>query len=269
MANITKTQVQNNITERISNKTEAHSITKDNVATTLLEILDLIPDISSQDFSFTIPSPDDFTLKPPTIDTTKAYFYCSVAGDYSLPDGNTLNVAQGEQALIIYKNNQWTKQTLNILAQDITNADKNTIASQYLVHTIFNTLNSKISQVETKIPVITDLLSIQQAEQQFVALTDYNSDNDTITKRLDTLETTQNNNLYTYERITDQINGKNTIFRTTKKFIKGSTRVYLNGQRYFKDISYTENENLQGIIVNDTLPDANDIFVIEALFVNE
>lgn len=269
MADITKTQVKKNIAERITDKTETHSITKDNVATTLLEILDLIPDISSQDFSFTVPSPDDLTLKPPTIDTTKAYFYCPVAGEYSLPDGNILNVEQGEQALIIYKNNQWTKLTLNTLAQDTANADKNAIASQYLAYTILNTLNSKISQVEKKIPTITDLLSTEQAEQQFVALTDYNSNNDSITKRLDTLETTQNNNLYTYERITDQANGKNTTFRTTKKFIKGSTRVYLNGQRYFKDISYTENENLQGIVVSDTLPEANDIFVIEALFITE
>lgn len=268
MADITKTQVQNNIAERITNKTEAHSITKTDVSTTLLEILDLIPDIASQDFSFDVLT-DDVVSIPPDFNDNTAFFYCPASGSYSLPDGSSLSVAEGEQALIYFKNNKWSKLTLNTLAQDVQNANKNSLASQYLVYTIFNTLNAKISQVEKKIPTITDLLSIEQAEKQFVSLTDYNSNNEAINKRLDNLDITQNNNVYTYERLTDQADGKNVNFRTTKKFIQGSTRVYLNGQRYFKDISYIENSNLQGITINDTLPEANDVFVIEALFVSE
>lgn len=59
--------------------------------------------------------------------------------------------------------------------------------------------------------------------------------------------------------------GVNSTFTTTRNFVAGSTAVYLNGQRYFAGVSYTE-VGANSIKISDILPEADDVLMIEAVF---
>lgn len=266
MAEITKTQLQNNIASRISDKTQKGSITKTDVATTLLELLSLIPECNIlSPFSFTIllPENDRAPLPTPREDKAPIYCYCPKAGSY-YQDSTALSVAEGETALLVYENSIWRKVTLNTLAQNLNNVDKNSLASQYLVNQIYQDLSSKLSEVKDNIPSTSEFLTNTQAQSTYLTQKDYQADQTSWEERLSNIE--NNTSLYSYELLSSQADGTNSLFTTTKPFLKDSTRVFFNGQRFFNGISYTEEENCHAIKISDNLPNKDDVIVIEAIF---
>lgn len=267
MATISKNQIEDNISTRIIQKTGKASITKNDVATTLLEMLTYTYEQDEEIRGLSLYVMGDGRVLPRTSEGIKLFCICSQAGIYTNEE-NTINltVREGEHCILYYDGNTWEKMTINTLAQDINSSDKNILASQYLVKTLYDRLNNRITTIGEAIPDVSGLLTQTIADGRYVLDTDYSNDRDAMELRISNLEK-YNGAVYSYELLSSQADGKNPLFSTSRKFIAGSTRVYLNGQRYFRDISYVEEVDNQSIRVQDTLPERNDIFVIEAIFI--
>lgn len=276
MAEITKAEVSEHIQTRIRNKTQKGSITKDDIADTLEEILGLInicncPYINNDDMRtipFTFHSLGTLrelpTVRQENNTDIPMYCYASQSGTYMTEDkGQSFVVAEGEKAMIIYNNGKWEKITAEELAQDITKESKDTAVSQYLAKKIYNTLLGKIEAAEKKIPsdyLTNESLKDTATQEDLAKLRkDLEADID---------EVMQARQIYSAEQLVGA-DGRNTVFVTSKKYVSGSTRVYLNGQRYFNGISYNEQNDNKTIKITDTLPEKDDIIVVEAIFLPE
>lgn len=267
MATISKKQIEDNISTRIIQKTGKASITKNDIATTLLEMLTFSYEQYEEIRGLAIYVMDERRVLPNTTEGVRLFCICSQAGRYTDEEETVgLIVNDGEHCILYYDGNTWEKMTINTLAQDINSSDKNSLASQYLVKTLYDRLNNRITTIGETIPDVSGLLTQTIADGRYVLDTDYSNDKDAMEVRVANLEK-YNGAVYSYELLSSQADGKNTLFSTSRKFIAGSTRVYLNGQRYFRDISYVEEIDNQSIRVQDTLPERNDIFVIEAIFI--
>lgn len=267
MATISKNQIEDNISTRIIQKTGKASITKNDVATTLLEMLTYTYEQDEEIRGLSLYVMGDGRVLPRTSEGVRLFCICSQAGIYTNEE-NTINltVREGDHVILYYDGNNWDNLVVNRLAQDINNADKNILVSQYLVHNLYNTLKNSIGNVRDSIPDVSGFLTQAAGDRRYVLDNDYATDRDAMELRISNLEK-YNGAVYSYELLSSQADGKNTLFSTSRKFIAGSTRVYLNGQRYFRDISYVEENDSQSIRVQDTLPERNDIFAIEAIFI--
>ncbi len=267
MATISKNQIEDNISTRIIQKTEEASITKNDIATTLLEMLTYTYEQDEEIRGLAIYVMNKRRVLPNTTEGVRLFCICSQAGRYTDEEETVgLIVNDGEHCILYYDGNTWEKMTINTLAQDINSSDKNILASQYLVKTLYDRLNNSIGNVRDSIPDVSGFLTQAAGDGRYVSDNDYSTDRDAMELRISNLEK-YNGSVYSYELLSSQADGKNTLFSTSRKFIAGSTRVYLNGQRYFRDISYVEEIDNQSIRVQDTLPERNDIFVIEAIFI--
>lgn len=267
MATISKNQIEDNIASRIIYKTEEGSISKNDVATTLLEMLTYTYEQDEEIRGFALHVMGERRVLPNTAEGVRLFCICSQSGEYTNEEETvTLTVNDGEHVILYYDGNTWEKLVVNTLAQDIENAEKNVLVSQYLAKRIYDTLSNSITTVRESIPDVSGLLTQTAADGRYVLDTDYNTDKDAMEVRVANLEK-YNGAVYSYELLSSQADGRNTLFKTSKKFVAGSTRVYLNGQRYFAGISYTEENDNESIRVQDELPDRNDIFVIEAIFI--
>lgn len=57
------------------------------------------------------------------------------------------------------------------------------------------------------------------------------------------------------EAATDVVNGVNTLFSTSKKYVAGTLRVDLNGQQLVKDSDYSETTDQTFTMINPPLDD--------------
>lgn len=288
------------IDENITNKTERGSITPTIHGTTLTTVIDVIAAELSQLKALTPLSvleniqvaPNDNTLPDIEEQGQTSLFLAMKKATYTTTDkSQTIEVADGEKALIRYNGEQWEKITIDNLAQDILGESYDKAASQYLVKKLNYELTKRLNEIN-----LSDYLTKEEAKSLI-------SNNDAVRKDLSdisawggTLTDFEDGRLYIYDIVNDEyhyINGrtlKNLLFtdttvnvmnnkeyiqmkitagqssaclEETKNFVFESSKININGLTKYPTIDYTKVSDTEVNFTNYIF-DENDVVVLEA-----
>lgn len=287
------------INENITNKTERASITPTIHGATLMAIVDFFDAEISQSETLTplnilgdIQVPPQDKVLPDMEEGQTRIYLATTKATYTTTDGSqTISVADGEKALIRYNGEQWEKETIDNLAQDISEASYDKAASQYLVKKINYELTKQLTAITESGYITKDevkgLITSDDAVRK--DLSDVNAFGGTMTDFED-------GRFYIYDIVNDTycyINGralKDLLLTDTtvnvmsnkayiqmsitagssvaridkdKSFVFASSKVCINGLSKYPNIDYTKVSDTE-ITFTDYVFDENDVVVMEA-----
>lgn len=272
---MTRLELEQLLYDKILSKTEIGSISKSDVQECIIAV-------ASYAESFTTEVVNDRLLDVEELEsnTRVAYvetnkpkqFFIKEAGEYTFfIDGDeiiafeqTINV--GDTCLINWDGAKAKSVILSSLAQDYNGKNKQVAISQFALNLLSQKVNNKADITRLDEYVYKDLSGIAEIKDltgtdMFVRVYDQKAMED---KKIRLSLFNQDNAQLKTQELLGTKDEKNQTFTCRNPYMLGTSRVYVNGVRYFKDISYKEVDDTT-ITFGTYAPKSDDVLMIESI----
>lgn len=272
---MTRLELEQLLYDKILSKTEIGSISKSDVQECIIAV-------ASYAESFTTEVVNDRLLDVEELEsnTRVAYvetnkpkqFFIKEAGEYTFfIDGDeiiafeqTINV--GDTCLINWDGAKAKSVILSSLAQDYNGKNKQVAISQFALNLLSQKVNNKADITRLDEYVYKDLSGIAEIKDltgtdMFVRVYDQKAMED---KKIRLSLFNQDNAQLKTQELLGTKDEKNRTFTCRTPYMLGTSRVYVNGVRYFKDISYKEVDDTT-ITFGTYAPKSDDVLMIESI----
>ena len=272
---MTRLELEQLLYDKILSKTEIGSISKSDVQECIIAV-------ASYAESFTTEVVNDRLLDVEELEsnTRVAYvetnkpkqFFIKEAGEYTFfIDGDeiiafeqTINV--GDTCLINWDGAKAKSVILSSLAQDYNGKNKQVAISQFALNLLSQKVNNKADITRLDEYVYKDLSGISEIKDltgtdMFVRVYDQKAMED---KKIRLSLFNQDNAQLKTQELLGTKDEKNQTFTCRNPYMLGTSRVYVNGVRYFKDISYKEVDDTT-ITFGTYAPKSDDVLMIESI----
>ena len=272
---MTRLELEQLLYDKILSKTEIGSISKSDVQECIIAV-------ASYAESFTTEVVNDRLLDVEELEsnTRVAYvetnkpkqFFIKEAGEYTFfIDGDeiiafeqTINV--GDTCLINWDGAKAKSVILSSLAQDYNGKNKQVAISQFALNLLSQKVNNKADITRLDEYVYKDLSEIAEIKDltgtdMFVRVYDQKAMED---KKIRLSLFNQDNAQLKTQELLGTKDEKNQTFTCRNPYMLGTSRVYVNGVRYFKDISYKEVDDTT-ITFGTYAPKSDDVLMIESI----
>lgn len=272
---MTRLELEQLLYDKILSKTEIGSISKSDVQECIIAV-------ASYAESFTTGVVNDRLLDVEEVqsNTRVAYvetnkpkqFFIKEAGAYTFfIDGDeiiafeqTINV--GDTCLINWDGAKAKSVILSSLAQDYNGKNKQVAISQFALNLLSQKVNNKADITRLDEYVYKDLSGIAEIKDltgtdMFVRVYDQKAMED---KKIRLSLFNQDNAQLKTQELLGTKDEKNQTFTCRNPYMLGTSRVYVNGVRYFKDISYKEVDDTT-ITFGTYAPKSDDVLMIESI----
>ena len=272
---MTRLELEQLLYDKILSKTEIGSISKSDVQECIIAV-------ASYAESFTTEVVNDRLLDVEELEsnTRVAYvetnkpkqFFIKEAGEYTFfIDGDeiiafeqTINV--GDTCLINWDGAKAKSVILSSLAQDYNGKNKQVAISQFALNVLSQKVNNKADITRLDEYVYKDLSGIAEIKDltgtdMFVRVYDQKAMED---KKIRLSLFNQDNAQLKTQELLGTKDEKNRTFTCRNPYMLGTSRVYVNGVRYFKDISYKEVDDTT-ITFGTYAPKSDDVLMIESI----
>ena len=272
---MTRLELEQLLYDKILSKTEIGSISKSDVQECIIAV-------ASYAEGFTTEVVNDRLLDVEEIEsnTRVAYvetnkpkqFFIKEAGEYTFfIDGDeiiafeqTINV--GDTCLINWDGAKAKSVILSSLAQDYNGKNKQVAISQFALNLLSQKVNNKADITRLDEYVYKDLSEIAEIKDltgtdMFVRVYDQKAMED---KKIRLSLFNQDNAQLKTQELLGTKDEKNQTFTCRNPYMLGTSRVYVNGVRYFKDISYKEVDDTT-ITFGTYAPKSDDVLMIESI----
>ena len=272
---MTRLELEQLLYDKILSKTEIGSISKSDVQECIIAV-------ASYAESFTTGVVNDRLLDVEELksNTRVAYvetnkpkqFFIKEAGEYTFfIDGDeiiafqqTINV--GDTCLINWDGAKAKSVILSSLAQDYNGKNKQVAISQFALNLLSQKVNNKADITRLDEYVYKDLSGIAEIKDltgtdMFVRVYDQKAMED---KKIRLSLFNQDNAQLKTQELLGTKDEKNQTFTCRNPYMLGTSRVYVNGVRYFKDISYKEVDDTT-ITFGTYAPKSDDVLMIESI----
>ena len=272
---MTRLELEQLLYDKILSKTEIGSISKSDVQECIIAV-------ASYAESFTTEVVNDRLLDVEELEsnTRVAYvetnkpkqFFIKEAGEYTFfIDGDeiiafeqTINV--GDTCLINWDGAKAKSVILSSLAQDYNGKNKQVAISQFALNALSQKVNNKADITRLDEYVYKDLSEIKEIKDltgtdMFVRVYDQKAMED---KKIRLSLFNQDNAQLKTQELLGTKDEKNQTFTCRNPYMLGTSRVYVNGVRYFKDISYKEVDDTT-ITFGTYAPKSDDVLMIESI----
>lgn len=272
---MTRLELEQLLYDRILSKTEIGSISKSDVQECIIAV-------ASYAEGFTTEVVNDRLLDVEEIEsnTRVAYvetnkpkqFFIKEAGEYTFfIDGDeiiafeqTINV--GDTCLINWDGAKAKSVILSSLAQDYNGKNKQVAISQFALNLLSQKVNNKADITRLDEYVYKDLSGIAEIKDltgtdMFVRVYDQKAMED---KKIRLSLFNQDNAQLKTQELLGTKDASNRTFTCRNPYMLGTSRVYVNGVRYFKDISYKEVDDTT-ITFETYAPKSDDVLMIESI----
>ena len=272
---MTRLELEQLLYDKILSKTEIGSISKSDVQECIIAV-------ASYAESFTTGVVNDRLLDVEEVqsNTRVAYvetnkpkqFFIKEAGEYTFfIDGDeiiafqqTINV--GDTCLINWDGAKAKSVILSSLAQDYNGKNKQVAISQFALNLLSQKVNNKADITRLDEYVYKDLSGIAEIKDltgtdMFVRVYDQKAMED---KKIRLSLFNQDNAQLKTQELLGTKDEKNRTFTCRSPYMLGTSRVYVNGVRYFKDISYKEVDDTT-ITFGTYAPKSDDVLMIESI----
>ena len=272
---MTRLELEQLLYDKILSKTEIGSISKSDVQECIIAV-------ASYAESFTTEVVNDRLLDVEELEsnTRVAYvetnkpkqFFIKEAGQYTFfIDGDeiiafeqTINV--GDTCLINWDGAKAKSVILSSLAQDYNGKNKQVATSQFALNLLSQKVNNKADITRLDEYVYKDLSGISEIKDltgtdMFVRVYDQKAMED---KKIRLSLFNQDNAQLKTQELLGTKDEKNQTFTCRNPYMLGTSRVYVNGVRYFKDISYKEVDDTT-ITFGTYAPKSDDVLMIESI----
>ena len=272
---MTRLELEQLLYDKILSKTEIGSISKSDVQECIIAV-------ASYAESFTTEVVNDRLLDVEELEsnTRVAYvetnkpkqFFIKEAGEYTFfIDGDeiiafeqTINV--GDTCLINWDGAKAKSVILSSLAQDYNGKNKQVAISQFALNALSQKVNNKADITRLDEYVYKDLSGIAEIKDltgtdMFVRVYDQKAMED---KKIRLSLFNQDNAQLKTQELLGTKDEKNQTFTCRNPYMLGTSRVYVNGVRYFKDISYKEVDDTT-ITFGTYAPKSDDVLMIESI----
>ena len=272
---MTRLELEQLLYDKILSKTEIGSISKSDVQECIIAV-------ASYAESFTTEVVNDRLLDVEELEsnTRVAYvetnkpkqFFIKEAGEYTFfIDGDeiiafeqTINV--GDTCLINWDGAKAKSVILSSLAQDYNGKNKQVAISQFALNLLSQKVNNKADITRLDEYVYKDLSGIAEIKDltgtdMFVRVYDQKAMED---KKIRLSLFNQDNAQLKTQELLGTKDASNKTFTCRNPYMLGTSRVYVNGVRYFKDISYKEVDDTT-ITFGTYAPKSDDVLMIESI----
>ena len=269
---MTRLELEQLLYDKILSKTEIGSISKSDVQECIIAV-------ASYAESFTTEVVNDRLLDVEELEsnTRVAYvetnkpkqFFIKEAGEYTFfIDGDeiiafeqTINV--GDTCLINWDGAKAKSVILSSLAQDYNGKNKQVATSQFALNALSQKVNNKADITRLDEYVYKDLSEIKEitGTDMFVRVYDQKAMED---KKIRLSLFNQDNAQLKTQELLGTKDESNKTFTCRNPYMLGTSRVYVNGVRYFKDISYKEVDDTT-ITFGTYAPKSDDVLMIESI----
>lgn len=272
---MTRLELEQLLYDKILSKTEIGSISKSDVQECIIAV-------ASYAESFTTEVVNDRLLDVEELEsnTRVAYvetnkpkqFFIKEAGEYTFfIDGDeiiafeqTINV--GDTCLINWDGAKAKSVILSSLAQDYNGKNKQVAISQFALNLLSQKVNNKADITRLDEYVYKDLSGIAEIKDltgtdMFVRVYDQKAMED---KKIRLSLFNQDNAQLKTQELLGTKDASNRTFTCRNPYMLGTSRVYVNGVRYFKDISYKEVDDTT-ITFGTYAPKSDDVLMIESI----
>ena len=272
---MTRLELEQLLYDKILSKTEIGSISKSDVQECIIAV-------ASYAESFTTEVVNDRLLDVEELEsnTRVAYvetnkpkqFFIKEAGEYTFfIDGDeiiafeqTINV--GDTCLINWDGAKAKSVILSSLAQDYNGKNKQVAISQFALNLLSQKVNNKADITRLDEYVYKDLSGIAEIKDltgtdMFVRVYDQSAMED---KKIRLSLFNQDNAQLKTQELLGTKDASNRTFTCRNPYMLGTSRVYVNGVRYFKDISYKEVDDTT-ITFGTYAPKSDDVLMIESI----
>lgn len=272
---MTRLELEQLLYDKILSKTEIGSISKSDVQECIIAVASYAEGFTTEVVNDRLLDVEE--LKSNTrvayVETNKPkQFFIKEAGEYTFfIDGDeiiafqqTINV--GDTCLINWDGAKAKSVILSSLAQDYNGKNKQVAISQFALNLLSQKVNNKADITRLDEYVYKDLSGIAEIKDltgtdMFVRVYDQKAMED---KKIRLSLFNQDNAQLKTQELLGTKDEKNQTFTCRNPYMLGTSRVYVNGVRYFKDISYKEVDDTT-ITFGTYAPKSDDVLMIESI----
>ena len=269
---MTRLELEQLLYDKILSKTEIGSISKSDVQECIIAVASYAESFTTEVVNGRLLDVEELAsnTRVAYVETNKPkQFFIKEAGAYTFfIDGDeiiafeqTINV--GDTCLI-----NWEAKSviLSSLAQDYNGKNKQVATSQFALNLLSQKVNNKADITRLDEYVYKDLSGIAEIKDltgtdMFVRVYDQKAMED---KKIRLSLFNQDNAQLKTQELLGTKDASNKTFTCRNPYMLGTSRVYVNGVRYFKDISYKEVDDTT-ITFGTYAPKSDDVLMIESI----
>ena len=272
---MTRLELEQLLYDKILSKTEIGSISKSDVQECIIAVASYAESFTTKEVNDRLLDVEELesNTRVAYVETNKPkQFFIKEAGEYTFfIDGDeiiafeqTINV--GDTCLINWDGAKAKSVILSSLAQDYNGKNKQVAISQFALNVLSQKVNNKADITRLDEYVYKDLSGIAEIKDltgtdMFVRVYDQKAMED---KKIRLSLFNQDNAQLKTQELLGTKDEKNRTFTCRNPYMLGTSRVYVNGVRYFKDISYKEVDDTT-ITFGTYAPKSDDVLMIESI----
>ena len=272
---MTRLELEQLLYDKILSKTEIGSISKSDVQECIIAVASYAEGFTTEVVNDRLLDVEELesNTRVAYVETNKPkQFFIKEAGEYTFfIDGDeiiafeqTINV--GDTCLINWDGAKAKSVILSSLAQDYNGKNKQVAISQFALNLLSQKVNNKADITRLDEYVYKDLSEIKEIKDltgtdMFVRVYDQKAMED---KKIRLSLFNQDNAQLKTQELLGTKDEKNQTFTCRNPYMLGTSRVYVNGVRYFKDISYKEVDDTT-ITFGTYAPKSDDVLMIESI----
>lgn len=272
---MTRLELEQLLYDKILSKTEIGSISKSDVQECIIAVASYAEGFTTEVVNDRLLDVEELesNTRVAYVETNKPkQFFIKEAGEYTFfIDGDeiiafeqTINV--GDTCLINWDGTKAKSVILSSLAQDYNGKNKQVAISQFALNLLSQKVNNKADITRLDEYVYKDLSGIAEIKDltgtdMFVRVYDQKAMED---KKIRLSLFNQDNAQLKTQELLGTKDEKNQTFTCRNPYMLGTSRVYVNGVRYFKDISYKEVDDTT-ITFGTYAPKSDDVLMIESI----
>ena len=272
---MTRLELEQLLYDKILSKTEIGSISKSDVQECIIAVASYAEGFTTEVVNDRLLDVEELesNTRVAYVETNKPkQFFIKEAGEYTFfIDGDeiiafqqTINV--GDTCLINWDGAKAKSVILSSLAQDYNGKNKQVAISQFALNLLSQKVNNKADIKRLDEYVYKDLSEIKEIKDltgtdMFVRVYDQKAMED---KKIRLSLFNQDNTQLKTQELLGTKDEKNRTFTCRNPYMLGTSRVYVNGVRYFKDISYKEVDDTT-ITFGTYAPKSDDVLMIESI----
>ena len=272
---MTRLELEQLLYDKILSKTEIGSISKSDVQECIIAVASYAESFTTKEVNDRLLDVEELesNTRVAYVETNKPkQFFIKEAGEYTFfIDGDeiiafeqTINV--GDTCLINWDGAKAKSVILSSLAQDYNGKNKQVAISQFALNLLSQKVNNKADITRLDEYVYKDLSGIAEIKDltgtdMFVRVYDQKAMED---KKIRLSLFNQDNAQLKTQELLGTKDEKNRTFTCRNPYMLGTSRVYVNGVRYFKDISYKEVDDTT-ITFGTYAPKSDDVLMIESI----
>lgn len=272
---MTRLELEQLLYDKILSKTEIGSISKSDVQECIIAVASYAEGFTTEVVNDRLLDVEELesNTRVAYVETNKPkQFFIKEAGEYTFfIDGDeiiafeqTINV--GDTCLINWDGAKAKSVILSSLAQDYNGKNKQVAISQFALNLLSQKVNNKADITRLDEYVYKDLSGIAEIKDltgtdMFVRVYDQKAMED---KKIRLSLFNQDNAQLKTQELLGTKDASNRTFTCRNPYMLGTSRVYVNGVRYFKDISYKEVDDTT-ITFGTYAPKSDDVLMIESI----